>query len=749
MTASTNYSIGKTAFYIFSGIALLLQFNASGQIGFSPITHNSLKESASIEAGQNLSHLLNSHQRSNADPTIIELSVPSGGQLNYCIDIPFLGEEFASMTDTECTATAFTSLVIEENCITIIAGNIGNDIQTDTICLQMEGTEGSLFDYILILDIRPVRSLPFVDDFSYSGPFPHPEYWTDKNVFVNYTFGKNPVSIGVATFDGLDKNGAPYGGGMGLSDVLTSTFIDLTEGIANQCFLTFYLQKGGNSYVPSSGEDILLEFKASDGEWVEINRYEASDFPDSDSFYFQQISVNPVYFYENFQFRFSNFNEGTGIQASWNLDYVKLANEFQSNLQFENDIAFTQLPSSVLEQYTAMPLGHFVDFEAQELASDLDIHLFNHFSGRRQADPSQLQIKEKMTGQILLTETLLEVPPVTEENQRDLDPGRHHFNNDIQNPADLLTAMVNLAQSAEDQLIIETQYTFQQNEEQIPELMRNNQVSRKTRLSDYYAYDDNTAELGMQITAGIGPLPSMAVRYRSNISDTLRGISINHPRVESGETNKRFRLKVWGASLEDEPIYRSANINPIYVDTHHDSLQGFTTYSLKSELTGRDTAIFIPAGDFHIGWTQVSRGSSGVFVGFDLNNPEKTKHAYWNNGAFWHPMEEVVANWRGALMIRPIFSLEQPITTSVVHREDHPEPLTLFPNPASNYLRILNHRTIAYESHYQILSINGAVLQQSRIIDKEIDISFLSPGTYILLIRDKEGKSHYGKFIKQ
>ena len=53
-------------------------------------------------------------------------------------------------------------------------------------------------------------SLPFLDDFSYNSYFPDNLLWEDSAVFVNRSYPINPVTIGVATFDGLDANGLAY-----------------------------------------------------------------------------------------------------------------------------------------------------------------------------------------------------------------------------------------------------------------------------------------------------------------------------------------------------------------------------------------------------------------------------------------------------------------------------------------------------------------------------------------------------------
>ena len=49
--------------------------------------------------------------------------------------------------------------------------------------------------------------MPILDDFSYNSYFPDNLLWEDSAVFVNRSFPINPVTIGVATFDGLNADG--------------------------------------------------------------------------------------------------------------------------------------------------------------------------------------------------------------------------------------------------------------------------------------------------------------------------------------------------------------------------------------------------------------------------------------------------------------------------------------------------------------------------------------------------------------
>src|SRR5690554_1485609 len=80
--------------------------------------------------------------------------------------------------------------------------------------------------------IKSLQSLPFFDDFGDNSPFPNPNLWKDKSVYINNHLGKDLISKGCATFDGLDENGVPYDSinqyVQVYGDSLTSEFIDLS-----------------------------------------------------------------------------------------------------------------------------------------------------------------------------------------------------------------------------------------------------------------------------------------------------------------------------------------------------------------------------------------------------------------------------------------------------------------------------------------------------------------------------------------
>ena len=47
--------------------------------------------------------------------------------------------------------------------------------------------------------------LPFLDDFTYFSNFPDQSLWIDSHVFINRTLTESAPTIGIASFDGLNK----------------------------------------------------------------------------------------------------------------------------------------------------------------------------------------------------------------------------------------------------------------------------------------------------------------------------------------------------------------------------------------------------------------------------------------------------------------------------------------------------------------------------------------------------------------
>jgi hypothetical protein len=128
-------------------------------------------------------------------------------------------------------------------------------------------------------------SLPFFEDFTNYETYPNQAKWKDALVYVNNTFPINPISRGVATFDGLNTYGVPYDSinkfASIYADSLTSQTIDLSNYTPNDSiYLSFYYQPGGYGFEPDLNDSLMLFFKLSNGLWNKVWAKEGSSSVD-------------------------------------------------------------------------------------------------------------------------------------------------------------------------------------------------------------------------------------------------------------------------------------------------------------------------------------------------------------------------------------------------------------------------------------------------------------------------------------
>ena len=151
-------------------------------------------------------------------------------------------------------------------------------------------------------------------------------YWLDDDAFHNYTMAVNPWSLGVVTFDGLDRFGYPYAIGsttIDYADYLTSKPIDMsTFSSADSVYLSFMFQSKGFCDQPESTDSLVVEFYAHDlNQWNYVWSTSGSAL---DTFRIAHIPItNSVYFKDGFQFRFKNYGGLSGSLDHFHIDFEK------------------------------------------------------------------------------------------------------------------------------------------------------------------------------------------------------------------------------------------------------------------------------------------------------------------------------------------------------------------------------------------------------------------------------------------
>jgi hypothetical protein len=624
-----------------------------------------------------------------------------------------------------------------DSCMVYVSGRFPG---VDTVCMKICDDWGVCdvfkIPFRITGDTLSIATLPFFDDFSaYPGPYPSSKLWLDKDVFLNYTLAKDPPSVGLVTFDGIDSHGDNYNIVNGVGDQLTSKAIDLSNyTAASNVFLRFFLAPKGYGLPPSPTDKVTLEFRNANRQWVTVGTYDGMDeqvpIDSNPPFQFYAVKVDEQqFFHEGFQFRFSVNTSPGGAVDLWHLDYVQLSKNEGSDDNF-SDIAFTQLPTSILKNYTAMPWKHFDGHVMEEVQDHLQSHFYNHFPDTEALTSSSVTFREKVTG-TPIGSTFTVVESGTDNNI----PAKVPVTRDRTIPAGNFTQIKSDLEAIPpgNLRLLETTYAFTKSS-QAPIFTTNDTVRLVNEFSNYFAHDDGTAEWQL-FFAHAQSGEQFAAKFHANVEDEMKAVQLMFPHVGGSLADQEFNLKIWVGSLDSDPVLVRNLLKPYYASDYKDSLQGFTTYLLE-DLNGNPTPVTIPAdSDFYVGFQQASAATQGIPLGFDVQNP---CNCTWVNpdGNEWSPLS---ANIQGALMIRPVFG-EAYSTNSGSHEVASSDMgLSIYPNP-SNGIVNFSLRDGSYQD-FQLVVFNnlGQQVYKAALAEK-LDFSGFKAGVYHLqFLSEKTG----------
>lgn len=572
-------------------------------------------------------------------------------------------------------------------------------------------------------------SLPFWDDFSIANDSPDSiriwgtdttnqwNYRLSKNVFINTTLAINPPSYGVATFDGLDENGAFHGDGVGLTDELVSDTINL-QG-KTDVVLSFYWQAGGNVELPEPGDSLVLQFysptiESNDG-WKTVWKIDGADLSsDQDSVFTQETeSVTSDFRTTKFVFRFQSYGDQDGPFDAWHLDWVYLNEDRgDDDFYYDGEVNINTDIQLLFSPYKSIPSNQFLSGNLKSSAATSAMSL-NPPGSRDGIGPSVtniLTIRDMESSSILNDDnSLSNVDPQFFVNP---DPLKVTSLSEITNSDLSLSGF-----SRRDSIVLDAQVRIRRAnstgseidflDNSVVDLRINDSTSTKYIFHNYYAYDDGTAEYaaGTNINGA-----QVAVKYWLEVSDTLTHVDIYFPKIDPISDGSALELQIF-KTLNEEPI-RSQNINVI----NGEAINQFTRYQLNNPIVLTDT--------FYVGYQQSKNEYIGV--GFDRSNIEASDYIYENRTGQW----EKNGRLEGALMIRPVFESTDSLVTSV---REVPNQLKAYPNPTEGLLKI--------DGKYHSISIvdfSGKEWVRNKASEIH-DIGNLPAGLYLLTIHRKEG----------
>ncbi len=566
-----------------------------------------------------------------------------------------------------------------------------------------------------------VLTLPFWDDFSQPTvneqgfATPDTARWAENTgALVNTGLAIAPPSIGTVAFDGVDIQGQPYNQdtattGNSISDQLTSCPIDLTT-VADRgsVYLSFFWQAQGRGELPEEAADsIMLQFKEpdSDDDWTTVWRQSGEDPLVTDAFTQTSIPVGEAYFYDRFQFRFQSSNRQSGAFDNWNIDYVYLDQGRSATSLTYPDAAITSLPTSILGEYTHVPIKQFRADPSRYLTeSSVDV-----FNLRDNQTPVAFEafLRDGLTGQVLdrLSDSANVIPTrVPSFASRSINT---------------TAASAETFDLGQDSIYLDVDFYISAGDGPLEpsataDYRTNDTVQTTFILNESFAYDDGTAEFGLELNQTGG---RVAYQFVAPEEDLLTHIDINLPNFPQNQ-GTLYRLFVWkDIPLNDttqegveEVVLRETDI---IAGSPSLSRDGFDSIRLETPVTVQDT--------FYIGYQQESDGQF-LIVGFDKNTNTSDRLFFSTSQVF-----EQNIGLRGSLMMRPRFDRAVAQLVTDLPDEQESVELTVFPNPSDGQLHI--------EGQYdqlQILDLLGREVLRVLRPQRTIDLQGQRPGLYVL-----------------
>jgi hypothetical protein len=537
-------------------------------------------------------------------------------------------------------------------------------------------------------------------------------YWLDDNAYRNDRFAINPWSLGVVTFDGLDRTGHPYGFGTtttGIADFLTSKPINMAPySAADSLYFSFIYQPQGFGDEPETSDSLILEFYSpSEDQWY--HQWSASG---SEVTEFKKVML-PVtgeqFFQSAFQFRFKNYGGLSGALDQFHIDYVqlKIASGWQDSVI--EDFAFVYPVGSLLQDYTQVPWDHYKESPTGHMSDAVRVVVRLEKATAANAQDGQIQVfyngvPEPPVPSFVLQDNILTensqtqdyLPDTVYDSDHDCSNG---YNYDPTKPGNAVTFDVVATASA-----------------QFPNNTANDSTFYQQHFRNVYAYDDGTAEAAYGIT---GAQARLAYRFVPYVADSLIGISMHFLPTIYDLSNKLFLLTVWddnngvpGTILYEDDFFSTRQ--PVY----EYGINDFTEYYFVND---QKVAI---TGTFYVGYRQLD--PERLNLGFDCNidNSQNTVFSV-NNGGTW-----ITSSIPGSMMMRPIFSTALDGELSTPEIEAEATVFGVYPNPVSELLH-LQVNPVKYTGA-ALFDIQGKCVAQVSSEQLQLDMSPYTPGVYVL-----------------
>ena len=590
-------------------------------------------------------------------------------------------------------------------------------------------------------------TIPFFEDFYYApnSPYPSGTHWVDSTVYINTGFAIAPPSIGVATFDGLNKNGYPYNIfaptiTSSAADTLTSRPINLllkgtyTLSPVDSVGISFQYQARGFGENPAVNDSLILEFFQSlypittvtptvYGRWVRGWGIRGNNMPPANDTIFKKVFVrikDTVYFHDGFKFRFRNKATGAGSVDHWHVDYISLkTNHYKIDTSY-NDASFGYMPRPILKNYSAMPWYQYN-------ASEMDTCFSNFIRNNNVGTPKTINYEYSIYSSAMaplysygtgLSNTGVVNPFCT----RGWDSTYTHKNPPLSYTINPMT----------DSTFFYIKHAINQTDV----WQYNDTIVQRLEFNNFYAYDDGSAESAYyHATYGAKD----AIKFTLNFTDTLHALDIFFDPITDGNLVKGspFRMYVWnpGSGQPGTLLRKDSVMYPKYLSIGYNKIPRYFFTS----------PMILGPGTYYVGLQQID--DQPLYIGFDRNLNNMTK-LYYDVFGFWQ--QSAIP---GSLMIHPVMGHSTRALVGInepVAQKQKEGIIKLYPNPANDKL-FISASSLNKSDTYKIelYSIIGDKLFEVPVENTttEVNLNEYASGIYFVTLKQNNFAISTQKFI--
>lgn len=593
-------------------------------------------------------------------------------------------------------------------------------------------------------------TIPFFEDFFYApnSPYPTGNHWTDSSVYINTGFAIAPPSIGVATFDGLNKHGYPYNIAATAivsapADTLTSKAINLltntlntyTYSPADSVGISFLYQAGGFGENPASNDSLILELykplkpiisgttTTGYGVWTKVWGTRGNNMPPANDTVFKKAFVrisDTAYFHDGFRFRFRNRATGAGSADHWHVDYISLkTNLFKTDTSY-NDVTFGYMPRHILKNYSVMPYNQY---QASEMGTKFQNFIRNNNVGVVKNTNYEYSIYSSAMA-------LLDSYGSSSANTGNVNPFcTRGWDSVITHKTPPLNYTIN-------PLTDTTTFIIKHIVNTNPDTWKyNDTIVQKLEFNNFYAYGDGSAE-SVYYHNMYGAKD--AIRITLNVTDTLRALDIFFDPFIDGNIvkNSQFRMCLWqnNSGQPGTLLRRDSAMKPIYLDYGYNKIPRYFF----------TTPMILSPGSYFVGMQQVT--NQPLYVGFDRNVDHKSA-LFYDVGSGW-----VQSGVKGSLMIHAVFGEATRALVGIQEQTVKQKEgfIKVYPNPASDKLFISASELNNGDNYtFELYSMLGTKLARIAVENTttEINLSDYTSGIYFVTLKQNNQPVANQKFI--